>query len=225
MPPVIDLPDVVLVSSEDVAPGIRSPVNARTRLRRAIDIGISLLILTLSAPMLAMVIIAIRLESPGPILFRQKRVGHLGRAFRMYKFRTMKWDPTAYRPGDALPPLYKDNDRKSAHDARVTRVGFHLRRWSVDELPNLLNVLRGEMTLVGPRPTGWAPEFYGDAFSSVMSVKPGVTGLWQVMGRGNLTFEERVALDYEYVRTRSIRMDVWILFKTIGAVLSRRGAY
>ena len=225
MPPVIDLSGIVPVSSEGVASGISSPINAGPVLKRAIDIVVSLLVLTLSTPMLAMVIIAIRLDSRGPVFFRQNRVGHLGRPFRMYKFRTMRWDPTAYGPDDPLPPLYRGSDRKSAHDPRVTRVGFHLRRWSVDEVPNLLNVLRGEMTLVGPRPTNWAPDFYGESFSSVMSVKPGVTGLWQVMGRGDLSFEARVKLDCEYVRKRSVRMDAWILFRTIGAVLSGRGAY
>jgi exopolysaccharide production protein ExoY len=223
MPPAINLPGTVPVPSDGVALGVRSPANARVVLKRAFDIGISLLVLTLSAPMLAMVMIAIRLDSGGPVLFRQKRIGHLGRPFRMYKFRTMRWDLTSSL--GTLPPLYRDNYRKSAHDPRVTRVGFHLRRWSVDEVPNFLNVLRGEMTLVGPRPSGCLPQSFGDAFSSVVSVKPGVTGLWQVMGRGNLNFEERVALDCEYVRGRSIRMDVWILFRTIGVVLSRRGAY
>jgi len=225
MPPVINLSGSVPVPSDGVAVGVRSPVNARAILTRAIDVGISLLVLTLSAPMLAMVMIAIGLDSRGPALFRQNRIGHLGRPFRMYKFRTMRWDPTAHSPGGALPPLYRDNYRKSTHDSRVTRVGFHLRRWSVDEIPNLLNDLRGEMTLVGTRPAGCLPQSFGDAFSSVVSVKPGVTGLWQVMGRGNLSFAERVALDCEYVRGRSIRMDAWILFRTIGVVLSRRGAY
>jgi lipopolysaccharide/colanic/teichoic acid biosynthesis glycosyltransferase len=107
----------------------------------------------------------------------------------------------------------------------ATRIGVWLRRSSLDEVPNLLNVVLGDMSLVGPRPIGWSLESLGDAATEHLSVKPGVTGLWQVSGRGDLSFAERIALDLEYVRHRSMRLDLWILLKTVPAVLSRRGAY
>jgi exopolysaccharide production protein ExoY len=146
----------------------------------------------------------------------------------MYKFRTMRWDGETAR-GDYSPvgsgPVVEASYRKPTHDSAITVVGMFLRRWSIDELPNLLNVLLGQMSLVGPRPTAWAPEVYGSARQEILSATPGVTGLWQVRGRGDLTFAERVTLDLEYVRRRSLAFDVWILIRTVPAVLSQRGAF
>ena len=193
--------------------------------KRQFDLVGASLLLLLTSPILLLGALAIRLSTPGPILFRHPRLGRHGCVFRMYKFRTMRWHGVADGPATTGSAYVDGSYRKPIHDSAITRVGAYLRRWSIDELPNLLNVLLGDMSLVGPRPTGWSPEVYGAAHNEILSVPPGVTGLWQVMGRGDLTFAERVTLDLEYVRRRSIAFDLWIFIKTVPAVLSRRGAY
>lgn len=164
-----------------------------------------------------------------PIFFAHYRVGLRGKLFRCLKFRTM------YRESEQmLADLLRDNaqareewqrDQKLSNDPRITPVGHFLRRTSLDELPQLFNVLRGEMVLVGPRPITVAElTRYGRVRWHYLSVRPGITGLWQVSGRNDTTYEERVALDRNYVEQRSLRMDLNILFKTIAVVLSRDGA-
>ena len=196
-------------------------------LKRAFDVGVSGLALVLLAPLLAAVALAIRLDSKGPALFRQPRRGRYGSTFHIVKFRTMYTGAEQQRSqvlhmNEVDGPLFKIKGR----DPRVTRIGAFLRRTSIDELPQLWNVLRGEMSLVGPRPfvvyeadmiTGWA--------SRRLDMTPGITGLWQVLGRNDIPFEEMTKLDYLYVTNWSIWWDLKILCQTIPVVLGKRGAY
>jgi exopolysaccharide biosynthesis polyprenyl glycosylphosphotransferase len=195
-------------------------------LKRAMDVSLSLALLVLLAPVMASIAVAIRIDGPGSIVFRQRRAGQAGRPFSMLKFRTMVVDAEARLPEliriDALEqPVFK-----LERDPRVTRVGRVLRRWSLDELPQLVNVLRGEMSLVGPRPeqlelvARYSPEYL-----ERLRVKPGLTGPMQVYGRGRLSLDERLAVEREYMENLSIGRDLRILGMTIPAVLGRRGAY
>jgi lipopolysaccharide/colanic/teichoic acid biosynthesis glycosyltransferase len=167
--------------------------------------------------------VAVRLESPGPALFRQVRVGRDGRRFEMWKFRTMVVDAEERRA--ELVARSRDPDWLDLEDdPRVTRVGRILRHTSLDELPQLFNVLRGDMRLVGPRPLIPVEHARMPAWARVRDdVTPGMTGLWQVAGRTRLTFEEMLELDCRYVATRSVRRDLEILLRTIPAVLSGKG--
>ncbi len=188
-------------------------------------VGAAVLI-CLFAPLLALVAVAVKVGSPGPVIFRQVRVGKAGREFPMLKFRTMSRDADAY-----LAELRSCNDSdgvlfKMRDDPRVTRVGRWLRRYSLDELPQLFNVLLGQMSLVGPRPP--LPSevaAYPDDLRRRLAVKPGMTGLWQVSGRSDLPWEEAVRLDLRYVENWTLTMDLAILLRTVSAVLRSSGAY
>jgi exopolysaccharide biosynthesis polyprenyl glycosylphosphotransferase len=198
-------------------------------LKRAVDLVIASIALLLLAPFLLIVAAAIRLNTKGPVIYRQDRRGRDGRIFRIAKFRTMYVDAEARRQhaelvaqNDVDGPLFKIK----SGDPRITKVGSLLRRTSIDELPQLWNVLKGEMSLVGPRPfvvhesdqiTGWA--------SRRLDLTPGITGLWQVLGRNDLPFEEMVKLDYLYVTNWSLWWDIKILCQTVPVVLRRKGAY
>jgi exopolysaccharide biosynthesis polyprenyl glycosylphosphotransferase len=182
--------------------------------------------LVLLAPLLAVIALAIRLTSAGPGLFRQTRVGKDGKEFTVLKFRTMVQEAEALRVG-----LAEQNEQdgvlfKIKKDPRITRVGGVLRRYSLDELPQLINVLRGDMSMVGPRPP-LAEEVaqYGDDVRRRLVVRPGLTGLWQVNGRSDLTWEESVRLDLRYVENWSLALDLLILWKTCSAVVRGSGAY
>jgi lipopolysaccharide/colanic/teichoic acid biosynthesis glycosyltransferase len=170
--------------------------------------------------------VAIRLDSPGPAFYRQMRVGRDGRRFPMLKFRSMRQDAEqlleALRDSnEASGPLFK-----MRHDPRITRVGRFLRRLSLDELPQLINVLNGQMSLVGPRPPIPAEvEQYQDWEFARLRAVPGITGLWQVNGRSEVPFHDMVRLDLHYIRNWSLSMDIEILMRTIPAVLTNRGAY
>jgi exopolysaccharide biosynthesis polyprenyl glycosylphosphotransferase len=184
--------------------------------------GVSLVVLLVP---LAVVALAVRLTSPGPACYRQTRVGRGGDTFRIWKFRTMHIDADQRKPAlgrnDADGVLFK-----LRADPRVTRLGRVLRRWSIDELPQLWNVLRGDMSLVGPRPPVPSEvERYAEDVHRRLLVKPGLTGLWQVSGRSNLSWEECVRLDLRYVENWSVTMDLVILARTITAVLRADGAY
>jgi lipopolysaccharide/colanic/teichoic acid biosynthesis glycosyltransferase len=179
--------------------------------------------LLLSAPLLVLIGAAIKLDSPGPVLFRQRRIGRGGREFRLVKFRTMVADAEQRHDG-FLPQSRDPGWLLLDHDPRVTRVGRILRDWSVDELPQLWNVLKGEMSLVGPRPLiesedrqllGWR--------RTRVDLTPGLTGLWQVLGRTRIPFEEMVKLDYLYVTNWSLWTDVRLILRTFPSVLTRRG--
>lgn len=188
--------------------------------------GFAFVSLVVLVPVLVAIAMAVKLSSPGPVLYRQTRVGHRGREFTMYKFRTMVLDADARR--EALKKLHQHNGAlfKIRHDPRVTQAGAWLRRFSLDELPQLWNVVRGEMALVGPRPA--LPEevaLYDHVERTRLYVSPGLTGLWQVSGRADLTWEDSVRLDVEYVETRSLALDVKLLARTVGAVLRGNGAY
>lgn len=181
-------------------------------------------------PLLGLLMLAVRLDSRGPACFTQKRYGRDGRVFTLWKLRSMSANADA-----ALPAVLADCEDKSAEwaehgklrcDPRLTRLGRWLRRSSLDELPQLFNVLRGEMSLVGPRPIPLVERGrYGEAFGDYGRVRPGLTGLWQVSGRNELKYAERIALDRRYVGSRSWRLELRILWRTLGAVWSGRGAY
>ncbi len=185
--------------------------------------GLALLAL---APLLLALGALVRLSSPGPALYRQRRVGHEGVPFTMLKLRTMTTDADARRVGllssdEASGPLFKIRD-----DPRVTPVGRLLRRYSLDELPQLVNVLRGDMALVGPRPPlPSETEQYDAVARRRLAVRPGLTGLWQVSGRSDLSWEESIRLDLRYVEGWSLGLDLRILLRTVPAVLGHRGAY
>jgi lipopolysaccharide/colanic/teichoic acid biosynthesis glycosyltransferase len=197
-------------------------------LRRALDIAVATAALAASAPVLLVATLLIRLTSRGPAFFAQERVGLHGRRFTMYKLRTMVPGADALRP--ALVQHHAgavDGVRfKLRRDPRVTAVGAVLRRFSVDELPQLWNVLRGEMTLVGPRPALWREVLLYDARAlRRLEVRPGLTCLWQVGGRSDLTFDQQVVLDLEYIDRARLLDEVLIVARTIPAVFSGRGAY
>jgi lipopolysaccharide/colanic/teichoic acid biosynthesis glycosyltransferase len=201
---------------------------------RALDLVLGTMLLVASLPLMAAIAVAIRLDSPGPALFRQRRVGRGSAQFIVRKFRTMRHGASdevhrefvlALIAGD-LPPAVTGGPRfKLSGDQRVTRIGRLLRSSSLDELPQLFNVVRGEMSLVGPRPPiPYEVERYPAHWLRRLDVRPGLTGLWQVSGRCELTVEEMVSLDVEYVQRRSLAMNAWILLRTVPVVLSRRGA-
>jgi lipopolysaccharide/colanic/teichoic acid biosynthesis glycosyltransferase len=199
-----------------------------------LDIVGAAVLLFLLAPLFAAIAIAVRLDSPGPVLFRQRRVGRDTESFTVNKFRTMHDGASHDRHREFVLGLIKDEHRrqdapgpqfKMTEDERVTRFGRALRRSSLDELPQLWNVLRGEMSLVGPRPPiPYEVEHYPPHWFARFVVKPGVTGLWQVNGRSEVTLEEMVRLDVEYTRRRSLWFNLSILARTVPAVLSGRGA-
>lgn len=201
---------------------------------RILDVTVAVVTLVLLMPVMLVLAAAIRLESPGPVLFRQRRIGRSQAPFTVNKFRTMSQDASdeihkafvlALIAGEKPPPAEGEPRFKLPSDKRVTRVGRILRRSSLDELPQLWNVVRGEMSLVGPRPPiSYEVEHYPTPWLDRFAVKPGVTGLWQVSGRCELSLEEMIALDIEYVRRRSVRLNLRILIRTIPAVLSLRGA-
>jgi len=194
--------------------------------KRAFDLVFGSLLLVLSAPVMILAALAVKLTSRGPVLFRQQRLGRHGRVFTMYKFRTMHRNAEGSRRrvqglNEKDGPVFKMRE-----DPRTTPVGRLLRRSSIDELPQLLNVLKGQMSLVGPRPL-WvteARETDGPARMRCL-VKPGLTCLWQISGRSELCYAEWVLLDLYYIRHRSLALDLMILIQTIPAVVSGRGAY
>jgi len=195
-------------------------------LKRALDIALSLLGLIGTAPIWLAIAIAIRLDSPGPVFFVQERAGLNGKGFRFIKFRSMYVDAA-----DRLEQLQHLNEVdgpvfKMRRDPRITRVGRLLRRTSLDEMPQFLNVLKGEMSLVGPRPP--LPSevvHYRPSDAIRLSVKPGLTCYWQIRGRSECSFDQWMAYDREYVSSMSLLADVKILFGTLTAVLTGRGAY
>jgi lipopolysaccharide/colanic/teichoic acid biosynthesis glycosyltransferase len=183
---------------------------------RAVDVAIAAVALALAAPVLAVAAIAIRLESAGHVLYRQRRVGRDGREFDVLKLRTMVTGAETMGAGLAV----------DQGDARITRVGAFLRRTSIDELPNLVNVLRGEMAIVGPRPTVPVQVAqYTDRQRGRLAVRPGITGWAQVNGRASLPWAERIELDLWYVEHRSLRLDLRILARTVRLVTHGAGLY
>ncbi|OGO21152.1 MAG: hypothetical protein A2Z14_16330 [Chloroflexi bacterium RBG_16_48_8] len=195
-------------------------------LKRTLDLIGSVVGLLLTAPVLLIVGLAIKLDNPGPVFFSQERIGLNGKPFRMVKLRTMvvgaeRQVAQVLAANPLHGPVFKIPD-----DPRVTRVGRLLRRWSLDELPQLWNVLRGDMSLVGPRPEeSWVVERYNDLQRSRLKIKPGLTGPMQVSGRGDLDMNERLELELRYIRNCSIKEDLKILIKSLPAIISGKGAY
>lgn len=198
-------------------------IGLKDYLKRIFDIVCGFLLLILFLPLLFIISIMIKIDSKGPIFFLQKRCGRYGVEFKMYKFRTMINDAEFLKKGltnEMDGPMFK-----MKNDPRITRVGSLLRSWSLDELPQLLNVLKGEMSLVGPRPLASEEMTGNDHWRKTrLFVKPGMTGLWQIMGRGSGKFNDWIKYDFEYVQKRSFFMDIKILFLTLIAVTRDDGA-
>ena len=192
--------------------------------KRALDVAICVVLMPLLIVAIGACAIAIKLDSPGPIFFTQERTGRHGRRFRMYKFRTMVTNAEELKASLQHLSIVPAPDFKIIDDPRITRVGRFLRRTSLDELPQVLNVLRGEMSLVGPRPTSFSSTTYDLWHTERLEVLPGVTGLWQVIGRNEATFDERLRLDIAYIDRMSFGLDLWILVRTALAVARRSGA-
>lgn len=221
-------------------PGLDSPVEGAGRppaasprlsdcqlaAKRIIDVLVSLAVLPVFVPVGLLAAIAVKLDSRGPVLYNQARVGKDGKPFTLYKFRSMYKDADKMRArldqlNEAAGPVFKIK-----RDPRITRVGALLRRTSLDELPQIMNVLKGQMSLVGPRPPlPHEVEKYDDHQLGRLAVKPGLTCLWQVQGRSTISFERWVELDLEYIRNQSLWLDFKILLKTIPAVLKGTGAW
>lgn len=197
-----------------------------TRIRRAVDFVVAATLLALASPLLAVVALLVKLTSPGPIFFVQQRAGLGGRPFPFVKFRSMYVDAEARREGlgrknEQSGPIFKIRD-----DPRMTPIGRFLRRSSIDELPQLWNVLRGDMTLIGPRPpTLNEVELYEPWQRERLALPGGLTCIWQVSGRSEVGFEDWVRMDLRYAKERSLSLDLWLIARTFKAVASRRGAY
>lgn len=198
--------------------------------KRAMDLLIAIPGLVIISPLLILTAIAIKLDSPGVVLFKQERVGRYGKSFQMYKFRSMRNDVDetiheehikAYANGN----LDLSNGNKIIADPRVTRVGNFIRKTSIDELPQLLNVLKGDMSIIGPRPVPvYEVNQYNLWQSERLDATPGITGLWQVVKRGKSSFEEQLRLDIRYIRNQSFLLNLKILLLTIPAVITKAGA-
>jgi lipopolysaccharide/colanic/teichoic acid biosynthesis glycosyltransferase len=191
--------------------------------KRGFDLAVCIWLLPVVAILMLLLALIIRLDSPGSILIAQERTGRDGRRFRMYKFRTMVRNAEELKAGLAHLNVLPPPDFKIPKDPRITRVGMILRQTSLDELPQLFNVLRGDMSLVGPRPTSFEPTTYSLWHTRRLEVTPGITGLWQLKGRNLTTFDERLRLDIEYIEHRSFWLDLKILLQTVPAVFRRSG--
>jgi Undecaprenyl-phosphate galactose phosphotransferase WbaP len=200
-------------------------------IKRFIDIVIVIIGGAVLLPFLLFIALLIKITSPGPVLFKQERPGKNGKHFIFYKFRSMVIDAEErLKVLLESDPKIKDEwekNRKLQKDPRLTAIGRFIRRTSIDEFPQLINILKGEMSLVGPRPVidDSEMEMYGESFANAFSIKPGLTGLWQVSGRSDTEYKERIAYDTYYIQSWSIWLDLWIIFKTFGAVLAGKGAY
>jgi lipopolysaccharide/colanic/teichoic acid biosynthesis glycosyltransferase len=195
------------------------------RVKRAIDVGVTLLAMPLALPLMAACALLIWFDGGRPIVFSQLRTGRGGRRFVLHKFRTMVPNAEALKASILEANQQSGPDFKIANDPRVTRIGGWLRRTSLDELPQLFDVLRGDMSLVGPRPTSFDASTYDLWHTERLEVTPGLTGLWQVTGRADIDFDERVRLDIEYIERRGILFDVGIMFQTLRALVDHKGAY
>jgi lipopolysaccharide/colanic/teichoic acid biosynthesis glycosyltransferase len=193
--------------------------------KRMMDVGLCLLAIPFILPLMAMISILIYLDSPGPVMFVQWRTGKGGKRFRMYKFRTMVSNAEELKAKYAHLNELTLPDFKITNDPRITPVGRFLRKTSLDELPQILNILKGEMSWVGPRPTSFSADTYRLWHTERLEVVPGLTGLWQVSGRSDLDFDDRLRLDIAYIERQSLWLDFQILARTAGAVLLQRGAH
>lgn len=226
-PRIVSVTDGVETASNQ---NFRPRFQTKTVLKRTLDLCIAISALIFLMPFMAFAAIMVRLADGGPALFSQERIGRDGKTFQCYKFRSMiinsqevldqllATDPVAASEWAA--------DQKLRNDPRITKIGAFLRKTSLDELPQLMNVIRGEMSIVGPRPIIQAEiPRYGRAFKDYTSVRPGLTGLWQVSGRNDTTYPQRVAMDRHYARTNTVSGDIGIILRTIPAMLFSRGAF
>lgn len=194
--------------------------------KRFMDLFLVVGTLPLWLPLIGSIALIIRITSPGaPVVFRQLRTGKGGRRFNMYKFRTMVHNAEELKAVYAHLNELQLPDFKITNDPRTTPIGRFLRKTSLDELPQLFNVLRGQMSLVGPRPTSFGPETYQLWHTERLDVMPGMTGLWQIIGRAHLEFDDRLRLDIAYIERAGIWLDINILIRTFLAVFQQRGAY
>lgn len=192
--------------------------------KRIFDIMVCLAVIPFFLLLIGVIALAIYINDPGSIFFQQQRTGKGGRRFGMYKFRTMVKNAEALKAKYAHLNEHTWPDFYITNDPRITKVGSFLRKTSLDELPQIFNVLKGEMSLVGPRPTSFAASTYSLWHTERLEVLPGITGLWQVSGRKELDFDDRLRLDIEYIRRQSFFFDLYILFRTVATVITRRGA-
>lgn len=205
------------------------------KIKLIVDVLLALIVFILQLPLFLLIVVAIKLESPGPVFYLAKAVGKNGNPFSMYKFRSMRMNSSNEIHKDYVSKLIKgeigneEGEKKPlkiTNDPRITRVGNLIRKFSLDELPQLINVLKGDMSLVGPRPClPYEYELYKDWYKKRASVPSGITGLWQVAGRSEVSFEDMILLDLYYVYNRSLTLDFNILFETIFVVLGMKGAY
>lgn len=193
--------------------------------KRIFDLALCIFALPIILILMVFISVLIWIDNPGPVIFKQMRTGKGGRRFGMYKFRTMvpnaeELKQTLQHLNELTPP-----DFKITNDPRITRLGRLLRKTSLDELPQVFNVLKGEMSLVGPRPTSFDVSTYSLWHTERLEVLPGITGLWQVSGRSEIDFDERLRLDVEYIERQSLWFDIQILFKTVAVLFTQRGAH
>jgi Undecaprenyl-phosphate galactose phosphotransferase WbaP len=199
-------------------------------IKRFMDLSLVLIGGSIIAPFLLLIALLVKISSPGPVIYKHTRIGINGKPFKVYKFRSMVIDAeerlNALLAADPRIQREWEESHKLKNDPRITGVGKFLRRTSLDEFPQLLNILKGEMSLVGPRPiVDGEIKKYGEDFGRIFSVKPGITGLWQVSGRSDTDYGERVAFDTYYLQSWSVWLDIWILFKTVEVVFKGKGAY
>ncbi len=208
---------------------VRTPLGCSSRIyrisKRILDLTICIALLPFVVPVIALCSLALWIENPGPILFCQQRTGWRGRRFKMFKLRTMVVNAEQLKQELRHLNELSWPDFKISKDPRVTKVGRFLRKTSLDELPQIFNVLIGEMSLVGPRPTSFAAQTYDLWHTERLEVLPGITGLWQVSGRSDVDFDDRLRLDIEYIQRRSFWFDITLLFRTVSAVIHPKGAY
>lgn len=194
-------------------------------MKRIMDLALCLLVLPTILPVIALCGLLIWIDNPGPIFFKQYRTGKGGKRFKMYKLRTMATNAEELKLKYAHLNELTWPDFKITNDPRVTRVGRILRKTSLDELPQIFNIVKGDMSWVGPRPTSFDVSTYSLWHTERLEVIPGLTGLWQVSGRSNLDFDDRLHLDIEYIERQSLLLDIQIMFQTVTAIFTQRGAY
>jgi lipopolysaccharide/colanic/teichoic acid biosynthesis glycosyltransferase len=194
-------------------------------MKRLVDLVLCMLALPFVLAVVGVCALLVWLNDPGPVFFTQLRTGQGGRRFKMLKFRTMVVNAEELKQVYAHLNEHTWPDFKITNDPRVTRVGGFLRKTSLDELPQLFNVLKGDMSLVGPRPTSFSASTYDLWHTARLEAMPGITGLWQIKGRSDVDFDDRLRLDIEYIEHRSIGLDLRILFGTVVAIFTRKGAY
>jgi len=193
------------------------------RVKRVVDVVVVLALMPVALPLIGVIAVAILVTTGRPVFFSQLRTGRDGERFKMFKFSSMVKNAEALKAELAHLNVLPAPDFKIPNDPRVTRIGKILRKTSLDELPQLFNVLRGDMTLVGPRPTSFAPSTYSRWHTARLEVPPGITGLWQLNGRGEISFDERLRLDIDYINRMSPSLDLKIMVGTAVSVFKRKG--